>query len=54
MKLVKVNSKWKVEGEREGWVFQKTFRTKWQAELAMRVFEKGDRFQIIGKQKEGI
>jgi len=41
--------KWKVEGKGESWVFDKTFPTKWKAELALKVFQKGGRFSDYGK-----
>lgn len=32
-----------VEGEGKGWVFNRTFSSKWKAELALDVFKKGGR-----------
>lgn len=42
MKLVKKGRKWVVEGDGEGWIFNKRFPTKWKAEIALRVFESGN------------
>jgi len=52
MKLVRINSKWKVEGDGTGWIFKKSFPTKWQAELAMKVFQKGGPVSDYWKEKK--
>lgn len=43
MKLVKEGRKWIVEGDGEGWIFNKRFPTKWKAEIALKVFKNGGR-----------
>ena len=42
-RIIKVGRKWAVEGEGKGWVFDRTFPTKWKAEVALTVFQKGGR-----------
>ncbi len=41
MKVVKAGRKWAIEGQGEGWIFDKKFPTKWKAEIALGVFKKG-------------
>jgi len=43
MRVVKTGGKWSVEGEGDGWIFKKTFPTKWKAVLALEVFQQGGR-----------
>lgn len=43
MKLTKVKNKWVIKGKGEGWILNKTFPTKWKAEIALEVFKKGGR-----------
>ena len=44
MEVVKQGRKWIVTGEGDGWVFRKTFPTKWKAEVAATVFKAGGRW----------
>ena len=41
MRLGKRGRKWVTEGEGQGWIFQKAFGAKWEAELAVQVFKDG-------------
>ena len=50
MKLVKKGRKWIVEGDGEGWIFNKRFPTKWKAEIALRAFENGVRVSDYWKE----
>ena len=50
MKLVKKGRKWIVEGDGEGWIFNKRFPTKWKAEIALKVFKKGGRVSDYWKE----
>jgi len=50
MKLVKKGRKWIVEGDGEGWIFNKRFPTKWKAEIALRAFENGGRVSDYWKE----
>jgi hypothetical protein len=50
MKLLKKGRKWIVEGDGEGWIFNKRFPSKWKAEIALRVFENGGRVSDYWKE----
>ena len=41
MKVRKVGRKWVVEGDGEGWIYKRSFPTKWKALLAIEVFKSG-------------
>ena len=43
MNIVRKRRRWFIEGDGEGWIFNKQFLTKWEALLAMEVFRKGGR-----------
>jgi hypothetical protein len=50
MELAKRGRKWLVVGSGDGWVFHKTFPTKWKAKVAMEVFAKGGRVSDYWKE----
>ena len=50
MELVKIGRKWMIEGDDEGWIFNKRFPMKWKAQLAMKVFKKGGRVSDYWKE----
>ncbi len=50
VKLVKVGRKWKIEGHGEGWIYDRTFPSKYKAEIAARVFEIGGRTSDYWKE----
>lgn len=50
MKVVKIGRKWAIEGEGEGWIFNRTFPTKWKAEVASKVFKEGGRVSDYWKR----
>jgi len=53
MNIEKVGRKWIVKGEGDGWIYKKTFPTKWKAEVAMEVFKDGGRISDYWtKQRE--
>jgi hypothetical protein len=41
MKVIRTGRKWKIEGNGNGWVFNKTFPRKFKAEIALRVYQEG-------------
>ena len=43
MIIEKSGKKWAIIGEGEGWIFKRTFPTKWKAEIALEVFQDGGR-----------
>ncbi len=43
MKVVKKGRKWFIEGNGNGWIFNRSFPTKWKAEIALEVFKEGGR-----------
>ena len=49
-------TKWIIEGKGKGWIFDKTFPTKWKAKIALEVFKKGgkvsDYWKAARKYKE--
>jgi len=50
MRIAKVGRKWVIEGEGNGWIFNKTFPTKWKAEVAVEVFQEGGRVSNYWKR----
>lgn len=59
MELKKIKRKygavrWAVEGDGEGWIYGRTFRTKWEAKTAMEVFKKGGRVSDYWKEKKSM
>lgn len=50
MKLVKEGRKWIIEGDGEGWIFNKRFPSKWKAEIALKVFKNGGRVSDYWKE----
>lgn len=43
MKIEKKGKKWIVKGDGKEWIYNKTFLTKWKAEVAVEVFKEGGR-----------
>ena len=43
MNLVRKGRKWFIEGDGQGWILNRRFPTKWKAQIAMEIFEKGGR-----------
>lgn len=43
MEIAKVGRKWIIKGAMGGWIFDKTFPSKWKAKIALSVYEKGGR-----------
>lgn len=41
LELKKVGRKWFVEGDGEGWIFNRSFPAKWKAKCAIKVFKRG-------------
>jgi len=51
MRIVKVEKKWKIEGEGKGWIFDRMFPTKWKAEVALEVFKEGGKVSDYWKKQ---
>ena len=54
MELVKKGRKWIVEGNGEGWIFNKKFSTKQKAEIALKVFKEEGRVSDYWKKTRGV
>lgn len=52
MEIVKKEKKYIVQGDGDGWVFNKTFPTKWKAEIAMEVYKEGGNIQEYWRRKK--
>lgn len=51
MKVEKVGRKWIVKRDGKGWIYNKTFPTKWKAEVAVEVFKTGGRVSDYWKKQ---
>ncbi|QRF76132.1 hypothetical protein Thermo_01649 [Thermoplasmatales archaeon] len=45
MRVEKLDKKWIIKGEGDGWVFNRKFPRKWKAETALRLFREGRSLQ---------
>ncbi len=52
MEIIKMGRKYVIKGDGDGWAFNKTFPTKWKAEIAMEVFKDGGTIQDYWKRKK--
>jgi len=41
MKIIRTGRKWKIEGNGNGWIFNRTFPRKFKAEIALKVYQEG-------------
>ena len=54
MRIEKVGRKWVVKGKGSGWIFNKTFPTKWKAEVALEVFKDGGRVSDYWRRQREV
>lgn len=52
MEIVKVHRKYVIKGDGNSWIFNKTFPTKWKAEMAVEVFKEGGTIKDYWKRKK--
>lgn len=50
MKVIRTGKKWKIEGNGEGWIFNRTFPRKFKAEIALKVYQDGGNLKQYWKE----